>query len=250
MLEGKTIWVTRPEGQADMLTGKLEQAGARVCKLPMLAIEPLPEDADIKARVLDLDHYQLLFFISTNAAGLGMDLIENYWPQFPVQLDVFSVGPTTASLLESRGLKVHYPEQRMTSEALLALPALADIGGKKALIVRGVGGRDLLATELKKRGGSVDYLELYRRVCPAYASGEIGDAYRQQRPDAVVMTSAEALANFKDLLDRDNLNPPDVPLYVSSGRIAEQAKQMGFVQTRTMPGADDTAIIDSLKESL
>lgn len=250
MLDGKTIWLTRPVGQSQSLAASLESSEAAVRSIPMLVIEPLPEDAAIRERVLDLDRYNLLFFISTNAAGLGMALIDKYWPQFPAGLDIFAVGPTTAAVIEDYGLKVCYPDERMSSEALLALPALANVAGKQALIVRGVGGRELLAGELLKRGATVDYLELYSRQAPEFAPGAIAALAAKDKPDAVIVTSAEALVNLRRILEADKVPLAALPLFVSSDRIAEIARQAGFARTFTMPGADDKAIIGSLAETL
>ena len=246
MLEGKSIWITRPEGQAEKLKPVLAQAGAQVTLLPMLAIEPVPVDAKIKALVMNLDQYDLLFFISTNAATLGMELIQNYWPQFPAELAVFAVGPTTAEVIEKYDLKAEFPAGRMSSEALLALDSLNNVAGKKALIVRGLGGRELLATALREKGASVDYLEIYQRTCPVYQPGELAQLYRDVTPKAVVVSSTEALENFARLLASDNIALKSVPLFVSSDRIAENAVAAGFEQTITMSGADDKAIIQSL----
>lgn len=250
MLDGKTIWLTRPDGQTSSLVTALEECRATVRGIPMLVIEPLPEDAKIRSRVLELDRYDLLFFISTNAAGLGMALIDKYWPQFPIQLDIFAVGPTTAAVIEDYGLKAVFPSERMSSEALLALPALAAVNDKRALIVRGVGGRELLAVELLKRGANVDYLELYRRQAPAFDPGAIAGLLTSDKPDAVVVTSAEALGNLRDLLEADNVSLACVPLFVSSSRIADIANLAGFAKTFTMLGADDKAIIESLANTL
>jgi len=247
--KNKTIWMTRPDGQVDTLTAQLEKHGMTVCKLPLLEIAPLPETPLIRNTVMALDQVELLFFISTNAAQLGMALIENYWPQFPVGVDVFSVGPTTAAVLEDHGLTVHYPVRRMSSEALLALPALQDIAERKALIVRGVGGRELLATALKQRGAQVSYLEIYERRCSHYAPGEIATLLDAQTPDAVIVTSAEALANLATLLATDRIAPATLPLYVSSDRLAEVAAELGFDDCVTMSGADDPAIMAALKSS-
>lgn len=250
MLKGKTIWITRPEGQALSLVETLEQSGARVRTLPLLAIEPLAEDAGIRETVLALDRYDLVFFISTNAAGLGMALIDKYWPQFPAGTEIFCVGASTAAVIGKYGLNANCPALRMSSEALLDLPSLDGIDGHKALIVRGVGGRELLAKELESRGVTVDYLELYRRVCPDYEPGVIAEFFNADQPAAVIVTSAEALENLARLLARDGLDPASVPLYVSSQRIAGFSAEAGFLQTITMPGADDKAIIESLKENL
>ena len=58
------------------------------------------------------------------------------------------------------------PAQGMNTEALLKLPELHQIDGQRFLILRGVGGRETLATQLRARGAHVDYAECYRRVEP------------------------------------------------------------------------------------
>src|SRR3546814_7214242 len=44
----------------------------------------------------------------------------------------------------------------------------------KVLIVRGEGGRVLLAERLREQGASVDYLELYRRSLPSSEERRVG----------------------------------------------------------------------------
>ena len=247
-LKGKTVWLTRPQGQAESLASVLEAKGMKVEVMPMLAIEPLAENESIKQRVLDLDHYQSIFFVSTNAARLGMALINNYWPQFPVQINLYTVGPTTAAVLEEYGLRAEYPKTRMSSEALLSLDSLQVMGNTRALIIRGVGGRELLANDLRQRGAHVDYLEIYQRQCPDYIPGEL-EKKLQDSPDGIVVTSAEALDNLKTLLEKDNCDLSAVHLFVSSDRLADIAAKAGFSDTVTMAGADDKSVIRSLEEN-
>ena len=249
MLEGKVIWITRPEGQAEHLALSLEKSGARVKLLPMLIIESLSTDEKIKNTVVNLDHYDLLFFISTNAATLGMELIQAYWSQFP-QIKIYAVGSATAEIISNYDLNAEFPGEQMNSEALLALESLVDVEGKKALIVRGVSGRELLATGLREKGAIVDYLELYRRSCPAYDTGELAKNFSEATPSGIVVSSAEALSNLADLLIKDGLKAESVPLFVSSRRIADIAREAGFVLTIIMSGPDDKAIIQSLSEKL
>ena len=244
-LAGRTIWLTRPAAQVSGLQQQLEQLGAAVFCLPLLVIEPLTPTGLNKQRLLDLDRYDLVFFVSSNAASIGLDAINNYWPQYPAHIRNFAVGPGTAAVLQDYGLDVAWPAERMSSEAMLALPQLKDISGKKALIVRGVGGREILAEGLLARGASVDYVELYERKQPVYTADYLWRQYQQQTPAAVVVSSAEALDNLQQFFMLLALWP-QLPLFVSSDRLAEHARKLGNSNVVVMAGASDAAIIAGL----
>jgi uroporphyrinogen-III synthase len=249
ILANKNIWLTRPLEQAGELRLQLEQLGVHVLVFPLLTIRPIDLSQADKQKIMNLDQYDLVFFISTNAARIGLDLIAGYWPQYPAHICNFAVGPSTAAEIESRFLPVCYPQDRMNSEAMLELPALQDINGKKALIVRGVGGREVLAAGLTARGASVDYAELYERNVPVYTNGQLRRCVRQHAPDAVVISSAEALDNLRQLyepLALEQLPWQRFPLYVTSDRLSAHARTAGFISVTTMSAATDAAIIEGL----
>lgn len=244
-LHGKTIWLTRPAGQGLELRAALEARGARVQMLPLLVIEPrVPSQAD-RQKLIDLDRYDLVFFVSTNAATLGCEAIAQWWPQYPVGIRNFAVGPGTAAVLEQHGLGARYPTERMNSEALLALPDLQHIAGMKALIVRGVGGREVIAEGLRARGATVDFVELYERALPRYETEALRELVRAAAPSAIVISSTEALDNFRQLF-APVAGSMQLPLVVSSPRLAEHAKALGFQSIALVEGASDAAIINGL----
>jgi uroporphyrinogen-III synthase len=245
-LTGRTIWLTRPEGQGAPLQAALTQLGAQVHLLPLLVIKPLQLSQADKQKLIDLDRYDLVFFVSTNAATLGLDAIAQWWPQYPVGILNFAVGPGTAAVLQKSGLSASYPTERMSSEALLALPELRDIAGKKALIVRGAGGREIIAEGLRARGAVVDYAELYQRAAPAYTPADLRKLAQSAAPSAVVISSADALDNLQTLFAPALASWPQLPLVVSSPRLAEHAATLGFRQVHTIEGATDAAIIQGL----
>ena len=248
-LLNKNIWLTRPAGQISELGKALEELGAHVFAFPLLTICPrIPTTAD-KQRVMNLDQYDLVFFVSTNAARIGLDIIAGYWPQYPAHILNFAVGPSTAAEIASYGLTVCYPQDRTDSEAMLELPQLQDITGKKALIVRGVGGREIMAQGLLARGASVDYAELYERVMPVYTQEQLHSYVYQRTPDAVVISSTDALDNLQQLYQparNDALRWQEFPLFVASTRLATHANALGFTAVTTMAGATDAAIINGL----
>ncbi|WP_275576186.1 uroporphyrinogen-III synthase [Aquitalea magnusonii] len=75
-----------------------------------------------------------------------------------------SVRPAPGRLARLSGQDILFPTAGSDSEALLALPQLADVAGQHWLIVRGQGGRALLADTLCARGAQVSLAEVYQRV--------------------------------------------------------------------------------------
>ena len=226
---------------------RLERQGAATTLLPLIDILPLSLSPAARDRLLNLDRYDFVFYVSTNAARIGLDAIHQWWPQYPAHIRNFTVGPGTAAVLQARGLSASYPDERMTSEAMLALPALHYISGKKALIVRGAGGREIIAEGLLARGASVDYAELYERAVPRHDPQWLHDLLQHEWPDAVVVSSGEALDNLKHLLAPLSAQWQGLPLAVSSPRLAEHAVALGFAAPRVLPGAGDETIIAGLR---
>jgi len=247
-LQGRCIWLTRPRAQIAALQEKVEAMGASVLALPMFEIQPLEYSPALKQCILNLDQYDLLFFVSTNAATLGMRCIEHFWPQLPAHLRYFTVGPGTAEALAAFDVKAHYPTTGMDSEALLAMDELQDISGCKSLIVRGVGGREVLSAGLRERGASVDYAELYERRRPVYDAEVLDDCMRRHAADAIVISSSEGVLNRVQVLDAHRQALQQCLLLVSSQRIATQAETLGFEKVIVMAGANDAAIMASLDE--
>jgi uroporphyrinogen-III synthase len=245
-LLGRQIWLTRPQDQSLLLQDVLRQAGAQVFSFPLLHIENLEPHGLTLSRLKNLDQYDLVFYVSSNAARAGMAAINNWWPQYPSHILNFAVGPATAAVVESHGLVVHYPQDRMDSEAMLALPQLHDIAGMKALIVRGVGGREILAEGLLARGAKVDYAELYERKAPQYTRTYMKNCLQQHQPDAIVISSGEAMDNLKALFSPWYAQWIRLPLYVASQRLADHAQLAGFDTVVVMGGATDAAIIKGL----
>ena len=245
-LAGQCIWLTRPPLQSDALEEALGKLGAVTFGLPLLAIRSVPPAGAALAAVEQLDRYHLVVWVSSNAARAGMQAIAVQWPQYPAHLINIAVGPTTATVLEAEGLEVHYPRERMDSEGMLALPQLQAIQGKRVLIVRGRGGRELMSANLRERGAIVDYCELYVRELPEYSQAGLQAALQSHPPTAIVISSAEAMDNLKTLYQSWYPDWQDFPLHVVSQRLHDHATASGFRHVVTMDGATDAAIIKGL----
>jgi uroporphyrinogen-III synthase len=236
-LAGLHILNTRPAGQAEELSTLLREAGARVTELPLLVIEPLPLDAHARQTLLDLDRYDYCCFVSVNAARLGLEAVAGFWPQWPHRLPAIATGRSTAAVLDAAGLCVLCPGQE-DSEGVLALPELADVAGKRFLLLRGEDGRELLADTLRARGARVDVLALYRRQLPAPSLAQ-WQALPPPAPDWVILSSPAAWRHWQQLA---GAAATAVGLLVVSTRLQAQVQAAGARTVLLAGGAGSDAI--------
>lgn len=203
------VLVTRPEGQQQALVRALAEAGFTVSHQSALSIEPLDLSAAERSLLLNLDQYHAVFFVSTNAARLALLALDELWPQWPVGVHWLAVGPATAELLSAAGMAAELPRTGFDSEAVLELDCLRDLPGKRVLICRGDGGRELVAETLQRRGAEVDVLPLYRRICSSSFT------WPAEPVDAVLVTSLQGWQCIAGKV------PAECRVVVASERIAE-----------------------------
>ena len=247
-LHGRTILVTRPAAQADALSGMIARLGGEALSFPLLEISPAADTAPIRAAGAHLEAYALAIFISPNAVEYGLPPLLDGRSGWPSSVQAAAIGPSTVAALAARGVKgALAPSGRFDSEALLALPSFQAprIAGKRVLILRGNGGRELLAETLRARGADVECITCYWRTAPQDAAPLMAwlDAGRL---DAVTLSSSEGLRHLWALLDapaRRQLS--GLPLFVPHARIAEQARALGLHRVITTAPAD-AGIVDSL----
>ena len=118
---------------------------------------------------------------------------------------------------------------RFDSEALLALPEMQVVAGKRMIIFRGVGGRELLGEALTARGAVVEYAECYRRVLPRADPAPLLKAWERNEVHAVIVTSSEGLRNLHELVGAPG-RPwlQKTPLFVPHPRIAAAARELNL----------------------
>jgi uroporphyrinogen-III synthase len=141
-VKGWRLLLTRPAEESQTLAQVLADEGVFSASLPLLEIEPLPVCEANRSIIYNLATYCAVIVVSKPAARLGLEMVDEVWPQPPMQT-WFTVGAATAQILDDYGLRVFFPEQGDDSEALLSLPQLEEaISGydPKVLIMRGEGG--------------------------------------------------------------------------------------------------------------
>lgn len=246
------LWASRPQHQNARWCELLQPLGP-VLDIPLLAIVPVTNQADqqhIKSRILDLDYYEHVIFVSQNAVAQAFEWIEQYWPQIPVGVRWYAVGEKTAASVREHCVDVIECGQAMNSEALLALPDLQPVANQKILICRGKGGRTKLAEVLRDRGASVDYCELYERQ--STSTDALATRLQQDLSDVhhvVPLFSGETLLNFTNALPIEH-NKGLFSLVVPAERVAQVAQQAGFEQITIAQNASEASMLAATRQTL
>ncbi len=229
----RSLLFTRPQGQGEDLIAALEAANWHCERLPLLQICAIKADQThafqaIKSSIMNLDLYDVVITVSGNASTQAVQWIDQYWPQMPVGLNWLAVGPSSALPFKDLGIAMETPTGNH-SEGLLGLPALQDMTGKKVLILRGMGGRELLADTLKARGAKVEYCQLYERQALSFAPGEIAALLSDKQIHYALITSGEMAQQLAEQLN-NNAHLLKLHLIVPSIRIQNIANSLGFAQ--------------------
>ncbi|MBZ2190323.1 uroporphyrinogen-III synthase [Alcanivorax sp. JB21] len=216
----KRVLVTRPAGQAQHMMTLLQQAGFAPVHQPALIIRALPLAPADKRHLFDLDLFHAVFFVSPNAARLGVAAMADLWPQWPVGVHFLAVGEATAGVLREAGLEAEAPAAGFNSEAVLSLPCLQSLSEKRVLILRGEGGRELFAETLADRGAAVSTVALYRREC----ADEV--CWPEPPVDAVLVTSVESWHCLQQQAARHLKQAPVI--VAGSARIGDEIRAAGY----------------------
>lgn len=242
------VVVTRPADKASELISSVAELGFEVRHHPLIEIRRFEDDDSAVSRacrqkILDIDHYDAVIAISQNAAEAGFGWMDDYWPQMPVGLRWYAVGPTTAAVYREYDIDAEMPVDRYDSEGVLALPSLQQVEGEKILIWRGVGGRETLASVLRERGARVDYAEFYERRQIEWAEADWEKTL--QGAPVLLLSSGQAL-------DIAQQQIPDIATRVStiivpSERVATYARQQGCTDVVVAASARNEDTLHSLR---
>jgi uroporphyrinogen-III synthase len=251
----RAVVITRPRRQAGALAAAVAARGRTPVILPLLEIEPVDDQAGLARRLAQLGEYALVAFVSPNAVDAAFAHIDR-WPE-GVAIAVVGEGSRAALLahgIDQRRVTIHCPRDpaRSDSEQLLQALDLAVLAGRRVLVVRGDGGRELLPDALRGAGCAVETVAAYRRALPTLDAA-LAASLRSllTRPNDWILTSSEALRGLVALVGQldDGASVASLQrqhLIVPHARIADTARALGFVAV-TLTGSGDERLLAALQ---
>lgn len=233
-LAGRVVAVTRARAQADGLTRRLVDLGAKVISAPTIRTVPL----DVAP--IDASAFDLIVVTSPNTPALLLAAIGGDARALH-GVEVAAIGPGTAAALREIGIVADVVSERAVAEALLE--TLQDrVAGKRVLIARAEEARDLLPDGLTNAGATVEIAALYRTE---YA---VPDGDDLLRADCVTFTSASTVRAFAEAFPAADLE--DLP-GVSIGPITSAAmRELGVGIAAEADEHDLDGLVAAIRELL
>ncbi|WP_116474642.1 uroporphyrinogen-III synthase [Zobellella maritima] len=243
-----TPLVVRPEPQSESLCRQLAAAGHQPVTCPLLDFAAGRDISRLGPKLALCGPRDYVIAVSVQAVTFADNALKSQnrpWPD----THYIAVGEATAQAFASIGIRrVSVPDDPR-SEGIIALPELQQPAGRQVIILRGDGGRDLIAPTLEAWGARVRYCEVYRRQYRPDPDGGLVKGWQRQGVDSIIVTSGGLLNHLfqlaatraKDwLLSR--------LLIVPSERVAQAAKTLGFTLVINAEGASNQALLKALDE--
>jgi uroporphyrinogen-III synthase len=160
---------------------------------------------------------------------------------------IIALGPSTADKLHdiAHGSPIIIPDQH-DSEGVLSLSELRTDNHPHIALIKGVGGRELIANTLMTRGSSVAEYSLYQRLTLDFDWSAITSG--PATIELLVVTSGEAATILLDSPQCEELK--QLPWLVISERVAKLVTQQGVSSVHISAGASDSALIKCSQEIL
>ena len=232
----KRVVLTRQVKDSQALASQLRERSVETLQFPLMAIEPLSVD---RQPPLSAEHgVTVLVFTSSNAVQYGLSAIRDLASEDACT--VIAVGKRTLESLQSESIDAIAPE-REDSEGILELPIFQDAIIDRVIVIKGEGGRDLLQRTLIDRGVTVIDLNCYRRYWPAIDLDKL-DQFLEDGAALIHVASGEAVVRLTDLVSTAVQRQSS--LVVPSGRVAHQARALGWHKVEEAEGAGDAAFIE------
>lgn len=212
-LLGRRIVLTRPSGESDDSSRRLEVLGAEAIPAPTVVIRPMEDFAALDDAIARLPSFDWLVFTSPNGVRHFLDRLRAIGRDLRAlgHLKLAAIGPATAAALAESRLDADLVPPSYRSEDLAA--ALApQASGQSILLARADRGRVVLQEELGKIA-RVEQVAVYRNADAEALPPGIAERIAEGSVDWITLTSSAIARRLRDLL------PDDARAAIASGRV-------------------------------
>ncbi|MFQ3584455.1 MAG: uroporphyrinogen-III C-methyltransferase [Cyanobacteriota bacterium] len=219
-LAGKTVLVTRSEGQSEAFRQLLQAQGARVLEMPTLVIQPPDSWDPLDRAIAGLAQFDWLLLTSANAVSHFFARLHQHKQDSRALrgLKVAVVGSKTAAALAQYGIHPDLVPPEFVADALLEVWP-QPVAEQRILFPRvQSGGREVLVQGLRQQGAEVEEVAAYESTCPPAADAQVVAALKTGQVDILSFASSKTVRHFAQLLQQAGLGPEvwDPPVQIAA----------------------------------
>lgn len=226
-LLGRRILVTRAKHQAEELAAMLRDRGAEPLSVPVMRLLPLLSAQQFHAlgEGISSGGWDDLVFTSANAVRLVLPPSPGAQPA-----RVFAIGPGTALAAEGLGWSVEPLPDTYVAESLAQDLLRAGVAGRRVLLARAAGAREVLPAELERAGAELEIVAIYRMEPEEDSRAALQRVLADPNLDCVVFASGSSVECFQAL--RGEVRLADSVVAACIGPITAQAARAAGIEPR------------------
>jgi uroporphyrinogen-III synthase len=208
-LKGKTVAITRPEGQAEEAVELIKALGGVPYCIPAIEIKPLSNPESLKKFITELLEGRVNYVVLMSTNGVKYLLSAAQSLKLEDQLKkglnktyMIVVGPRTAEAIKEAGVRVDLVPNKYSSEGLLEVFTEKGVGGKTIRIPRTSNAAPTLTNKLREMDADVEEIYVYASGLPV--DEVLKDKFYQDltsgKIDAIVFGSGLSAKNIFKML--------------------------------------------------
>ncbi len=200
-LTGKRILITRPAGEAKVLSTKLNALGATTIEVPTIEIADPINSIPLDESIRNLTKYDWVIFTSVQ----GVRFFVNRMAKLKISTEILNglkiaaIGSATAAALGLVGKKADFIPDAYLTERIAS--DLGDVTGRFILLPRANIASKKLPQLLRQRGAIVEEVTAYRTLVPSKLTSDLLFGILESGIDLVTFTSPSTVHNFVQILN-------------------------------------------------
>jgi uroporphyrinogen III methyltransferase/synthase len=198
-LFGRRIVVTRSRAQQPELLAALVERGAEPIEFPTFRVVDAPDPERLRAAARSVHEYDWVVFTSANGVQRLWAAVREWGGDARAfgNTRLAAIGPGTAAALAARGLHADVvPDQYVAEGVLGALEGLGPWTGRRVLLPRAAGARDVLPKGLENWGAQVNEVAAYATEADRGDVERLREELQRGRVDAITFTASSTVRNF------------------------------------------------------
>jgi uroporphyrinogen III methyltransferase/synthase len=204
-LFGTRIVITRPRQQAADFADQLEALGAEIIPFPTIETVAVPASDALDGAIRRAADFDWVVFTSANGVRVFFDRLRQLGADIRAwhRARFAAIGPQTARALEACCVCVDAVPDEFRAEGVIEVLGRHDLAGRRVLLPRAAGARQILPEKLRALGATVEEVITYAAVRPNADTSELRTLLTQGQIDLLTFTSSSTVDHFVALMGDD-----------------------------------------------